>query len=332
MLKFFQKIIIIASLSLLILPTATLAYREATSGGDLNATVTPDNPGPQEAVKVNLQAYGFDIDNSLISWTKDGKLANSGIGLKNFSFQTGALGQRTVIGIEVIPRTQNYSVKKVLVFEPMDIDLEWQAGTNIPYWYQGRSLAGAESQILVSAISKVVDINGQTIAPENLIYKWTKDGKALDGQSGVGQSNLVFTAGKKGVNQIGLTVVTPNGSSQTKTLVIPIQDPQIAFYQEAPLLGTIFQQQIGGDKTISSGLSLRAETFGFSNDGLNYRWSVQQEAIPNNSADPGLVYFDLKTNNLEPSKVELSIDNPIKIFQSAIGSLFLNSDAKQSLF
>ena len=330
--KFFLKLIIFSFSALLLAPLGVLAYQEVTAGGDLIASVSPANPGPNTTVKISLRAYGVDIDNSLITWGINGKLANSGFGLKNFVFKTGPLGSRIIVSIHVLPRTQRTSLKKILVFEPMDIELNWQADTSRPYWYRGRALVTPESKVQVAALATVIDQSGKIISPETLVYKWTKNGKILEGQSGVGRSNLSYTATKKGSDQISLTVVAPSGSAESRVVNILVENPRLAFYPEQPLLGTIFQQQLGAEQTLGDSLAVRSEQFGFSADSLAFNWTLGQEKIFPKQDDSGLMYFAVKSKQSVNQRVDLTIDNLVKNFQSAQASLFLTSGVSQTTF
>ncbi|OJI08141.1 hypothetical protein BK005_01290 [bacterium CG10_37_50] len=330
--KLFSQLIILSLSALLLVPINTLAYQEVTNGGDLVATVSPNNPGPNTLVKISLRAYGVDIDNSLISWGLNGKLANSGFGLKNFSFQTGSLGSRTIVSIDVLPRSQSGTIKKLLVFEPLDIELNWQANTSRPYWYQGRALISPESTVIVSALVTAIDQTGKTIPPETLIYKWNKNDKILNLESGVGRSNLTYTATKKGADKIDLTIITPSGNTEHRSVLIPVENPQIALYLEQPLLGTIFQQQLKAEQVINDSLAVRAEAFGFSNDLLDFNWTLGQEKIFPKLNDLGLMYFAIKSSNPINQRVDLLIKNPAKIFQSAQTNFFLNNTKNQTTF
>lgn len=330
--RFCKQFIFLGLGLILLTPSSILAYQEVTAGGDLVATVSPADPGPNTRVTISLRAYGIDIDNSLITWGLDGKMINSSFGLKNFAFQTGALGSRTIVSIDVAPRSQDSSIKKILVFEPLDLELDWQSATSRPYWYQGRNLVTPESVVTVSALVTAVDQSGKTIPPETLVYKWTKNDKVLEAQSGIGRSNLSYTAAKKGADQIGLTLVTPNGNATTKTISIPVLTPKISFYIEQPLIGTIFQQQLGSEQSLADNLALRAEAFGFSADPLSFNWVLGQETITPKQDDPGLMYFAVKSKQPINQRVDLNIGNSNKDFQSGVASLFLISNKNQPGF
>lgn len=332
MFKFPFKIIAASLSFLLLVPVGMSAYQEATVGGNLVATIAPANPEPNTRVIISLRAYGIDIDNSLITWGINGKLVNSGFGLKNFAFQTGPLGSRTIISIDVMPRTQNSTIKKILVFEPMNIELNWQAATSRPYWYQGRSLVTPESLVQVSALAQAVDQKGRPIAPETLIYKWSKNDKILETQSGIGRSNLSYVTAKKGADQIGLTVLMPDGNTTTKSINVPVEAPQIAFYTEQALWGTVFQQQMGLEQPLTDNLALRAEVFGFSSDPLRFDWRLGQKTIFPKQDDPGLMYFAVKSNQPVNQRVDLSINNLVKNFQSAAGNIFLTNQSASGNF
>jgi hypothetical protein len=83
---------------------------------------------------------------------------------------------------------------------------------------------------------------------------------------------------------------------------------------------------------LDSNLALRAEMFGFSNDPLDFHWTLGQDILIPKQDDPGLMYFAVKTNQPINQRIDLSIDNLNKNFQSATASLFLTANTKLPSF
>src|ERR1044071_5553392 len=67
--------------------------------------VTPEVPGPNQSVTIEVQGVGTFLGDATISWQKDGKAVQSGVGSHTYTFVTGALGSATRVRVDIRSQT-----------------------------------------------------------------------------------------------------------------------------------------------------------------------------------------------------------------------------------
>src|SRR5437868_2154660 len=68
---------------------------------DINITMVPENPGPNQTVSISIASYSTNIDAATITWKVNGATKQSGLGSKNFSFVTGNSNTTTTVAVVV---------------------------------------------------------------------------------------------------------------------------------------------------------------------------------------------------------------------------------------
>lgn len=313
---------------LFLAPFSLQAYQLYSSvGADVNISVKPENPGPFQDVVINIQSYNLDLNHCRISWYKDSKLLASNSGLKNFSFRTGAIGSQSVINLVINPSYGDKQVKMAIVFSPLEIELLWQADTFVPYWYKGKAKPSSEAKITVSAITRIKDSTGKEVPPESLIYEWKKDGKILNNESGVGKNILTFTGNKKGgVNKVNVMISNSNKSLKGEASTeIFINEPQIVFYEEKPLIGIAKQTALMKKFSLNNQMILKAVPFFFSDKNLlNFSWKINNTKVLNDENDPSKLLLKVVDKNVS-SRIDLQVSHPNKLLQSGKNDLIISS-------
>lgn len=275
---------------------ALLVYAQIDFESILNAgseetffiELIPEFPTPNQNVVARLGGFSFDLDRAEITWFHNGKIVQKGLGLLNYDFTTGRLGEEEIIRVIAVANgSQRHEAS--LTIRLADIDFLWRAETSKPAWYKGRSPASLRSNIIVSAFPHLVS-QGREIPASQLIYRWSLDGDFKQSSSGAGKQNFSFQAeSSSGISheiQLKVSNINENITSQ-KTITIPIHDPQVLFYEEHPLEGprtnfaldsfSPFQMASGEEKTF------RAEPFYFSliNNRalLDYTWTTDGKEV-----------------------------------------------------
>ncbi|MFZ2523593.1 MAG: hypothetical protein WAW92_04380, partial [Minisyncoccia bacterium] len=184
----------IAIIFLFCLPIISLAQ---IPGLDLNESdiimeIVPESPGSYQKVFVRLNSYITDINSANISWTLNGQIKASGLGIKTFDFMTGSLNSESNL-IVTIQTREGFVLTKTAKIRPLDVDLLWQADSYVPPFYKGKAMFSHENQITFVAIPHILNSAGQEVNPKNLIYKWTKDSIVMDSQSGYGKNTVTIT-------------------------------------------------------------------------------------------------------------------------------------------
>ena len=165
------------------------------------------------------------------------------------------------------------------------VDILWQGGTYTPPFFEGLPLWSRQSQITFVAVT--LDVPN----PNNLFYKWIRNGTVLGLVSGIGKGSLSFsdTIFSKPVN-IGVEVLDVNENliAQNSITVSPTES-YIEVYENHPLYGFLFNRAVLGAYTLEkSEVTFAVFPLYFS---VNYR------------DDPELKYSWKSINGTEPQSM-----------------------------
>jgi hypothetical protein len=137
----------------------------------MEVTLVPEVPGANEEVKVRLNSYSFNIDSSEITVVVNGKIKQKEIGLKTLYFKTGDFGKKTDLKI-IVKKVDGGIIEKSYSITPAEVDLIYQiSNPHIPFGYKGKSTLLSNSELTVFAFPTLVNVGGQTISSDSLIYK-----------------------------------------------------------------------------------------------------------------------------------------------------------------
>ena len=318
---------------LLFLPTTVFGWQQYVRGGDVKITATPNDPEPNQEVKLELQSYSVDLDHSNISWSKDGKLVSASYGLKAFSFRTGNTNTKTEIITIITPfANSNKEVRVTSIFEPIEVELVWQANNYTPYWYKGKAQSTSEAEIVVSALVRMTNSKGEEIPSDSLVYQWKVDSKNLNSFSGVGKNSITFRGGKRGeTNKVSVTVSNADNSLTTSAqTTIQINDPEIVFYEDRPLVGVVWQKALGAEAGIVDRMIIRAEPFFFSDkDKLHFVWNLNGDQTKPDETNPSRIMLQTASKNIS-SRIGLLLSHPSKLLQEASQNLIIKSVSSAS--
>ncbi len=229
--------------------------------------LAPETPGAQETVLIEAQGVGSFLGSANITWSQNGKVVKTGIGERNFSFTTGALGEVTTIRV-TIDSSQGTFVK-TFTFNPSRINLVWEAYTSAPPLYLGKPLYSAGSDYKVVALPTVYTGKSR-IAASALTYQWFYKGESVPEASGLGRSVLTRTGDQLqpservsvevyyGVNKVGYS-----------ELAIPASAPSILLYQRDALRGVLYDFAIPAAISLAGReITVKAEPYNFSTNTL----------------------------------------------------------------
>jgi len=286
--------------------------------GDISLSINPKYPRANETVKASLSTYTTDLNKAMISWLLNGTMVISGVGKKDFSFNTGNSGIQTSIEAQ-IDISDGSSVNKKMIITPADIDMLWEAyDAYVPPFYKGKALAPPEGVIKVVAISN-------SSSSQGLIYNWKQDDNNKPNSSGYGKNSYSFkNSYLETSNTIETTVSSLLGANvgSGKITVRP-ESPKIIFYKKDPILGTKWEKSLADKFTInSSGQTIVAEPYFFSPKNLNssnlkFKWSLGGSEI-NTPAIKNEISIKPEAGQTGTSSIQLSINN--------IKTLFLSMD------
>ena len=294
---------------------------------ELGVEILPNYPRPNEMVSVYLTLYTGDLDSADITWHQDGKVVLRGKGEKMYSFKTGPAGTETKIEIQ-IKLLNGASFSKAFTLNPAGVDLVWEANSYVPPFYRGKALHPRQGNLKIVAMPEFIK-NGEKIAPEKLVYKWSNGLDVYKSQSGYGKKVVVLSGSLLGRSEnIKVLVTDPvnNLVAQGFIDITPV-DSEVVFYENNPYYGHIF------DSAISDTFNLNAEEvqilvapYYFTKEnagGLKYEWRLNNQTIPNLSGSRTAI-FKKPEEEAGQSVISLQVENTNRILQQADSSLIMN--------
>jgi hypothetical protein len=293
-----------------------------TSIGGLELSPSSNNPSPGQTITVTARSYTIDINSSKVSWYVDGKLSKSGAGMTSFDVVAPALGKK--ISIEVTAtNVDGVIVKSSIIIGSGSVDLLLETDGYTPPFFKGKIPAVYQNSVTIIAVPHIANSAGIEYSPSALVYQWKKNGRALEDQSGYNKQSIVLVGDVvPRPYDISVTVwPKDNDSSASAYTQVITRGPEIQFYIEDPLYGTLFNRSIGSTLRIGSNkeTSVLAVPFGFNKPrvgtgDLDWSWGL------NNSGRSSLtnkesVVLRAPDDSTGSSNVQVSIRNIEKILQ-----------------
>jgi hypothetical protein len=280
----------------------------------ITITITPSTPGPNQRATARLESSTINLDSSNITWSVNGKVIQSGRGLKSINFNTGDIGSESRVSASI--DTGGGIFNQISIIEIGSIDLMWQGIVYTPPFYKGRALWSNQSGVRLLAVPHV---SGN---PNNVVYRWSVDGKVLGNSSGVGKNTMTTVDSILGLSKI-VKVEALGGDglvlAVSSVKLTPIR-PRILIYEDNPLYGLLLNREA------SSNLALNAKEISFeamplffsspirNSTSFSYSWNINGKST--SEAGSGIT-FRTPEGVSGQSEVGVSIDNIDRIMQSA---------------
>ncbi len=276
--------------------------------------VSPETPGPNAQVTIEAQGVGTFLGNSTITWSLNGKVVSSGVGVRDFTFTTGSLGTQTRVHVTINSSSEG-TLTNDWVFSPSSVNMIWEADTSVPPLYKGKALYSGGSNLKVVAFPSIV-VNGKGLPSSSLSFQWTVNDTPATQQSGLGRNSLNFT-GDQLQPQEDVAVTVYYGASQVGfgEVIIPATTPQILFYDKDPLRGMLL------DSALPSALSLSAKEFTiqaapyyFANSSLQsgaatYAWTLNDQDTTGPNAAKGMLTLRQTGSGTGSAVIGVTIQN-----------------------
>ncbi|MHB0978313.1 MAG: hypothetical protein ACYC1K_02860 [Minisyncoccota bacterium] len=300
----------------------------------VSINMSPEYPGPNSNVNISIESFSTDLDTSKITWSVDGVEKKSGLGVKNFSLQTGASGKPETVSILIEPQIGNSFIKTVVV-QPGEVDLLWQGKSYTPPFYKGRSLWSNQGQVILFAVPHTSSPDGTPLRPSNLIYRWSKDGTVLGSQSGAGKNSITLTDSVLSLPQTITVEVLSDANTivGSKSIRLASITPSVLIYEDSPLYGPLFNREVGekfvlGSQEVSfSAFPLFFSTVSNSAQNISYSWGTN-----NVSEQPGSkITFRAPSEGSGSSNISLKIDNTLKLLQGTQRSFLVQFGSTNNL-
>lgn len=329
---FSKRIVLVLSVFVLALPLFVGAQLNidlsAALESELNVEVIPTYPKPNTVVFIQLEMYSEDLDKAEITWNQDNKIFVKGNGKKSYSFNSGPSGTETNIEVRVKLQSGKTFYKSMRI-KPVGVDLIWQSDSYVPPLYKGKALHPKQGNLRIVAMPDFRDGNGDVVAAEKLIYKWSDGTNVFDTQSGYGKNVLNIEGSLLGIaNRVEVLVTNPNGIGTASEIIdIGTVTPEIVFYEISPFYGPILEKalprslEMSGEEIEVMAAPFYASGINSNTTKLNWRLNNQRSVGLENSRT---IVFRKPENSSGLSSIQLSIDNQSKFLQSTRGGLNIN--------
>jgi len=331
-------------LLLLLATPLFLARAQALGGADpINYVVSPETPGPNQQVTIQVQGVGTFLGDANITWSQNGKVVAQGTGQESYSFTTGALGSETRIHVEVDSSSQG-TFTHDFTFVPSLVDLLWEADTSVPPFYRGKALYSAGSNLKVVAFPTIY-ASGSKISAGALSYQWTLDDNPVTSASGLGRNMFSFQGSYlQSQEDVSVDVYYQGSNVGHGEIVIPATDPAVVFYDKDPLRGLLLDEALpsSGIQLQAPEITVEAEPYYFSNTSikgnlLSYAWTLDGSDTSGPNSAQGILTLRQTGSGTGEAQVGVSVQNNAsdqltQAAQAAFNIVFGNSSSGGSLF
>ncbi len=303
---------------------------------NIDVSINPENPGPNTDVIIRIESYSTDLNSAQITWAVNGKTVQDGMGQKVLKLKTGNIGTVTSVDLSIQPSNGD-SFQKTITLTPASVDLLWQGDSYVPPFYKGRAMFTNQGSITFVAIPNIIDQNGNVVSPKNVIYTWSKDGSVLGSLSGTGKNSLTLVDSILGLPMnVSVVASTLDKSIVTKSSISMRPDfPIILFYENNPLLGILYNQELGnGFKLSASEVNVIGVPYFFSNKdlqagALKYTWTLNGSNI--SSPNQNSITLRGQQGVAGNSTLGLKIENSNNILQTIEKSMSIEFGVQNNL-
>ena len=304
--------------------------------------VSPDSPGPNTQVTIEAQGVGTFLGNANITWSVNGKVVLQGVGERNLTLTTGALGSQTKVHVVVNSATEG-TLTNDWVFSPSSVNMIWEADTSVPPLYKGKALYSGGSNLKVVAFPSIV-INGKGLPSSSLSFQWSVNDVPAPQQSGLGRNSISFTGDQLQLQE-GVAVTVYSGATQVGfgEVIIPVSSPQILLYDKDPLRGLLLDNALPSALSLSAKeFTIQAAAYNFANSSLQsgaatYAWTLNGSDTTGPNAAKGQLTLRQTGSGTGSAVIGVTIQNSdtdklVQAAQTAIQVVFGQSSTGNSLF
>ncbi len=296
--------------------------------------VLPSNSRINDIVEIEAEMYGTPIKNATFVWLVNNREVLKGVGESKLNF---VLSEKSRVVVKIITGEGNI-VTNTWNFNPKDTTIIWEAKTYTPPFYRGKALYSPESTLVLNAIDLTAK-NPLTNTYNN--YIWKIEGEVKGDLSGVGKNTYIYK-GDLLMQEPLFQVTTSPISTYNKqnadvedalaSLRVQTLKTEIFTYENEPLLGVLFNKQLGSSYTLDkeeSGLVSYPIYFGVpSSLAVKYKWYANDELV---SQDNNSLFFK-KTRSNEQSRLSIDIENPSSLLQTADISYIIDTASNTNFF
>ncbi len=281
----------------------------STLPNSIQFTVTPETPGPNEPVRIDMQGISSLLETATITWRVNGKTVSSGIGNTSLYFVTGYLGSKSTVHVSVTSAEGVFS--QDFVFIPSVINLVWEADTTVPPLYKGKALYSAGSVIRVVAFPEI--LQGRSLVSANtLSFQWSLNQTLVPEQSGVGKTVFTFQGDQlKSDENVSVDIFSGNSKIGHGAITINAVKPQLELYTLDPLRGEIIDTALFSPYILQKNeVSVVAEPYFFSTTGnFAYTWSLNGSGVSGPDTQKGILTLRQTGQSAGSAFIDVQLQN-----------------------
>ncbi len=304
---------------------AGVAHAQFSNAPDpVQYSVSPEIPGPNQKVYIEIKGIGSFLGNSTITWQENGKIISSGLGITSFTLTTAGVGSATRVRVTISSPGES-TITHDFNFAPSVVYLTWEADTSTPLFYKGKSLYSAGSQLKVVAIPFVVT-GSSLVASNRLSFQWTHNDDKVPNKSGLGKNVLLLSGDQLQSNErVSLEVLYGGQKVGYAEIVVPAVTPQVLLYARNPLRGELLERALPPAFNLNTNeVTLQAEPYFFANrsvsaGNISYSWTINGHDTAGPDSTRGLLTLRQSGQGSGAAVVGITIQNldDDKMVQSA---------------
>lgn len=288
---------------------------------NIQFSITPEFPKAGDNVSVHLTSYSTPLDQATISYIVNGKVMSKGVGLVDFNTTAGKVGVTTKIVVRIITAA-GQTVERTVTIQPADIDLVWQASSYVPPFYQGKALYPHQGLITFTAIPNTSSSKSVAKSLGSYIYTWKKDGDVLGDFSGYGKNTFSLRGtviSRPFTMEVDVSTLSGVSIGKATTFITP-RSPEVAFYENNPLLGVLYNKSLKNITMTGKELTVSSIPYFFNASGepgrFEYRWTMNGQSIAAQN-DPTTLTVRNDSTSGGNATIGLQISNTLKTLQFA---------------
>jgi len=301
-------------LCLLVMPFDTNAQFGDIGQTGVTLATQPRIPEPFTETTIEMTAFSFDTVGSSITWLIDGVEDVSARNQRVITLTTKALGEATEI-TNIMRLRSGVEIITTETIIPARVDIVLEAETLVPAFYKGRPLPSIGSTVRAIAIPQT----NNNAAPAAYSYEWRLGNEVLFNGPITGINVAEFEIGLNKNETLAVSVTDRSGVLVAhKTIVIPVTEPEVVFYEENPLRGVTGIALPSPYYLVGEETTVRAEPFYMSSNIFSanplIEWEIDGRTVTNPSTDPQ--YLTLrKTGGIGSARVSFHIRNLQQLVQ-----------------
>jgi len=315
---------------------ASSAEAQVYSRDRVSIQVSPAFPEAETPLSLKVDSSTLDLTQLFVRWFVNGKLVSEGEGIVNAAAETGRLGSKTSIEVEVTDSTGT-RLSALRTIRPAEVDIVWESDAYVPPFYRGKKLAGPETHIIAEALPRLVGSDGSLIPTKDIIFTWRKNDAVISAASGRGRAIATFAAPDLfASDMLSVEATSLDGSTAAAAQVfIPSVDPFVILYRDHPIFGVLFHQALAAESSVPDTEASFVVSPFFVNavnaddPRLRYSWSVNGAAIPVDTTSPSRITINAE-NSSAIARIVLSLTHTANYVLDARGAWRLNFNTQLS--